>query len=144
MNTCGHCKHYFLSRDFDSRCRKTGQETGYLNEKNCFEPINAKAMNEELNTATVTKVCKRCGRELPIEKFGKHHRSADGHQSICRDCMSAEMKRVKAKGKRAGEAPAEPAVPKTVMDLIDYEDDDLFSELKRRGYKGTLTHTVTL
>jgi predicted RNA-binding Zn-ribbon protein involved in translation (DUF1610 family) len=39
-----------------------------------------------------TKVCKACGRELPAEAFGKHARSADGLQPICRECRSIREK----------------------------------------------------
>ena len=39
-----------------------------------------------------TKVCKTCGRELPAEAFGKHARSADGLQPICRECCSCREK----------------------------------------------------
>lgn len=35
-----------------------------------------------------TKVCKKCGRELPAEAFGRHHRTKDGLQPICKECRS--------------------------------------------------------
>lgn len=33
-----------------------------------------------------TKKCSKCGRELPVECFGKHNSSKDGLQSYCKEC----------------------------------------------------------
>lgn len=38
-----------------------------------------------------TKVCKRCGRTLPIEEFYKHAQMADGHLSYCKDCTKKRI-----------------------------------------------------
>lgn len=43
-----------------------------------------------------TKVCKRCGQELPVEYFCKNHLAKDGLQIYCKDCqkkMVAESRR---------------------------------------------------
>lgn len=34
------------------------------------------------------KVCFKCGRELPVEQFGKDNRSKDGLYSWCKECKS--------------------------------------------------------
>lgn len=34
----------------------------------------------------VTKVCKKCGRELPISAFNKKASAKDGLQDMCREC----------------------------------------------------------
>lgn len=34
-----------------------------------------------------TKICKTCGRELPIEMFYKNPMSKDGHINSCKDCQ---------------------------------------------------------
>ncbi len=34
-----------------------------------------------------TKVCPKCGRELPLECFGKHKRKKDGLQCWCKECF---------------------------------------------------------
>ena len=34
-----------------------------------------------------TKICSKCGRELPLECFGKHKSRKDGLQSYCKDCF---------------------------------------------------------
>lgn len=38
---------------------------------------------------TETKVCKKCGRELPITEFTLSKTSKDGHVGQCRDCVNA-------------------------------------------------------
>lgn len=35
-----------------------------------------------------TKICKRCGRELPTSEYNKHSTNKDGLQSWCRECQS--------------------------------------------------------
>lgn len=41
---------------------------------------------------TTTKICKKCGRELPLAQFNKNARNRDGHQSECRQCTSAYIR----------------------------------------------------
>ena len=38
---------------------------------------------------TETKVCKKCGRELPITEFALNKNSKDGHVGQCKDCYNA-------------------------------------------------------
>lgn len=40
----------------------------------------------------VTKKCKKCGRELPLEAFGKSSRSLDGLSSHCRECANQQQR----------------------------------------------------
>lgn len=51
-----------------------------------------------------TKVCKRCGKELPLSSFS---RNRNGLLGVCKDCMKAAQK----KGAKP-EKPAEPEAPK--------------------------------
>ena len=39
-----------------------------------------------------TKICKKCGRELPIEEFYKHKGHKDGHFNVCKECFSQQSK----------------------------------------------------
>jgi hypothetical protein len=34
-----------------------------------------------------TKICSKCGRELPLECFGKHKSKKDGLQPYCKECQ---------------------------------------------------------
>lgn len=38
------------------------------------------------------KVCRRCGRTLPITEFYAHPQMGDGHLNICKECIKAEMR----------------------------------------------------
>lgn len=39
-----------------------------------------------------TKVCKKCGRELPVGEFYKMPGYKDGIDSVCKECRKAGMK----------------------------------------------------
>lgn len=39
-----------------------------------------------------TKICKKCGKELPLECFGKHKTTKDGLQPWCKECKKQYMK----------------------------------------------------
>ena len=70
-------------------------------------------------TAKHTKVCKCCGKELPLEAFGKW---AGGYRKTCASCRrtnSGVSERFK-----------------------DFTSRELIEELRSRGYKGTLTLIV--
>ena len=47
---------------------------------------------------TETKICKKCGRDLPIDQFSKHPTTKDGREGSCRDCRNAAAKERRAKG----------------------------------------------
>ena len=38
-----------------------------------------------------TRVCKQCGRELPLEQFTRSCKSRDGYTHTCKECFSAQM-----------------------------------------------------
>ena len=39
-----------------------------------------------------TKICKKCGRELPLSNFHKHPAMSDGRINVCKDCVSKYKK----------------------------------------------------
>jgi hypothetical protein len=97
-----------------------------------------------------TKVCKRCGRELPLHEFGRHARTADGLQMYCRQCNSDAMKRtrlkkaaLKAEEKAQAQETAEETYTPRFKDarpIIVFTNQELLDEIKRRGYTGYLKH----
>lgn len=70
------------------------------------------------------KVCKYCGKELPISEFHKQRLSKDGYQTVCKACKANRPVKDFVNSKLANFSPRE---------LID--------ELKGRGYHGSLVYT---
>lgn len=116
--------------------------------------IKVQGTNDSPATTVETKVCKFCGRELPIEQFGPSSRHKDGHMPICKECRSLQAREYYEKNrekilaqqrkhrsamkddKPTGEAPVdEHALTKVRKTLDDYEPRELFEQLKRLGYK---------
>lgn len=89
-----------------------------------------------------TKVCKVCGKELPLDSFPKQVKSKDGHMNMCRDCFSAKHAHQKAEpaARAAAKAPDDEELDKI---LAAVPAKTLIAELHRRGWKGTLTFTLT-
>ena len=84
-----------------------------------------------------TKVCKCCGKELPIESF---YKNGWGVTSVCKDChvkLVAEGKDKKKKLKQQ----AVDAINARNLRIQDFTPRELMEELKRRGYEFTITYT---
>lgn len=79
-----------------------------------------------------TKICTKCGRELPFEKFGKGN-TKDGRRTWCKDCMN-KYAREHYRSKKITSTTLNP-------DLAKFTPQELISELRARGYMGTLTFT---
>ena len=112
----------------------------------------ASAQNEK---PMETKVCKTCGRTLPVSAFSACVLTADKLQPNCKECMTKKqrggwVKKAKAIVEAEVEAQpiTEPARVKVkpeavreriierdgVLTLKDYSPQELADELRRRGY----------
>lgn len=86
--TCGTC----------GKCRNT-HDGPYCYKGSSPRPVSTIRVMDcwvdpslEEKAPVATKVCPRCGRELPVSEFGRHSRTKDGYQPLCRECRSASVK----------------------------------------------------
>ena len=84
-----------------------------------------------------TKVCKCCGRELPIEDF---YKNGFGVTSVCKECHTKRAKEGKQERKRLKQQAVD-AINARHLRLSDFTPRELMEELKRRGYDGKITYT---
>ena len=94
-----------------------------------------------------TKVCSKCGRELPTSEFHSHSTTKDRLQSQCKECAReaakiANRKRRGIKKNLSGGAELKAEHPKhkvyTNPVLAPISPRELMMELKARGYEGEL------
>lgn len=99
----------------------------------------------------MTKVCTRCGRELPLESFGTHKRCGVKH--VCKECEHEARSAAKRKNARPLEKFHKEELIKELkmrgMDvLVNPMPRDLMLRLKEAGFVGELrfvqTKTVNL
>lgn len=76
---------------------------------------------------TTTKVCRSCGRELPLSALNLHNKSEDGHCSECKECSRRRSRKAIAKNAKSNP-------------LAQFTARELMVELKKRGYEGTLEY----
>lgn len=82
-----------------------------------------------------TKVCSRCGRELPTSDFFKNKSSKDGLAHYCKECERERRSKKNDKGGITQQG------VKATFKISDFTDDMLFAELRRRGFTGELRYS---
>ena len=88
-----------------------------------------------------TRVCKTCGRGLPIENFSKN---AYGYIGICKECNSKHRSEAAVNRKNNKRKALEQELLNAKnLRLSDFTPRELMEELKRRGYEGQLTYVET-
>ncbi len=83
MNYCMDCPHYAQG----GRCVRHNKVVSALAEQ-CNDRREGTSRGEKIAEARSkdTKICTKCGRELPIENFAKSSKTIDGRQGHCKDC----------------------------------------------------------
>ena len=143
-NVCGECAGYRLKPNQENICDKTGKVVPFLAQKECFETKEIK-MEEKR-----TKVCKVCGKELPIEMFRKNIKSKDGYTDTCIDCINVKIRAGFNKKKDVQEKPKaeEPMRLEDTIKMVDAikntPDQALVNELRERGWEVKCTKTISL
>lgn len=96
-----------------------------------------------------TKVCKKCGRELPLENFYVNKSLKGGHDNTCKECKNTyakEWQKQNREKKKAQKIENERVEFEkkykiyTNKDLAKFTPRELILELKARGYVGTLLY----
>ena len=137
-NYCNTCRHYRVTVGGPHCYKGRIKPVSPISKGDCWEPVTEPK-------EVLTKKCSRCGRELPISSFGRHQKTKDGYQPVCRECRSAEMKGNPRKGRKKKEpapqadpAPAPVHEPAPAMTLTGATFDQIIGELRARGFHGKL------
>lgn len=144
-NICGECARYRIMPYCENICDKTGKVVPFLAQKECFETKEI-----EMEESKKTKVCKVCGKELPIEMFRKNNKSKDGYTDTCFDCINVKIRAGFNKKKDAQKKPKSEETIRLedtikMVDAIDnIRDQALVNELRQRGYDVTCTKIIAL
>ena len=83
------------------------------------------------------RVCKCCGRELPLTRF---HATKIGVMKTCKDCVKKHQIEGHAKKKMADLKDEEVAKARKAR-LSEFTPRELMERLKELGYKFTMTYT---
>lgn len=117
----------------------------------------------EMNTRTeATKLCKKCGRHLTLDHFGKKNGAKDGLQYWCKECLTKsilEARRAKKAAQEAAKPQTKTEAPKPstptpepeplpifnpIIAVEDIPDQTLADELRRRGWDVKATRPKTI
>jgi len=131
-------------------CTLKHKDTGALAPA-CTEAINNQLKKNDMKTLSPqakTKVCTKCGQELPISEFYARAGSKDGLQTICKACHNAKIKESieRRKAKLAEkleqtEAPAQTPVPVVVREILT--DKQMVDLLREHGWTVKCYRTIT-
>lgn len=100
-----------------------------------------------------TRICRKCGRELPAENFFKNHTCKDGIDTICKDCKNEYQREWQKKNKEKKKAQKieneriefeKKYKIYTNRELAKFTPRELMLELKARGYVGELLYVEVI
>lgn len=95
------------------------------------------------------KICKKCGKALPIESFAKNLRSKDGYMHICKECWVEGLeagklaaKETTAKGLVTAESAPAP-LHTEVMETIEQSSEQLGKTIAENKLQNENIHELT-
>ena len=163
-----HCPHCGRDLPISEYYMKEGKPNWIC--KECTKAYNVArakarrdAISAEQNADATTKVCKTCGRRLPLDAFGKHRQTWDGRNTVCLECLTTRLIQNKETARRANPTPAPvldeniktvktPPVDEPILladidtaaSLENFESKRLVEELRARGYTVTCQRPITV
>lgn len=147
---CGDCARYRKMPFCEDICILTGKVVPYLAQRECFVAKveqDTKKLTQDNNKMAEnanTKVCKVCGKELPIDQFRPNPKCKDGHLDTCYECLNNKIKET---NKRKEDELVEKIFGKeadVTKELHLYADEELVQELRERGWEVKCTKTISL
>ena len=137
---CGDCARYRKMPFCEDICILTGKIVPYLAQRECFVAKveqDTNLLNQDTNKMAEnanTKVCKVCGKELPIDQFRPNPKCKDGHLDTCYECLNNKIKETNKKKEEVD----------VTKELHLYADEELVQEFRERGWEVTCTKTISL
>lgn len=88
-----------------------------------------------------TKVCKKCGQELPLDQFYTSVNCKDRHLNVCKKCKNSHDK-LRNQIKKESQS----GIHKVFVnpDLAKFTPRQLIEELRGRGYTGELKYVQVI
>ena len=151
---CNRCHRVLPITSFN---RKSSTKDGYQFQcKECQAEMARKLYEkrkaeQEKADKPETKVCRKCGRTLPVTMFGKAPKNHNGLKSYCRDCENENCRKYRAK-KRAARPkkdkskPIDKPVINTLLEetAIPAKELTLAQAIRQLVAYGSLTIKVTI
>lgn len=83
------------------------------------------------------RVCKQCGKELPLTSF---FRNKYGYTQVCKECARANRASKKQSKTELAQLKRQLEIARQLR-ISQFSPRELMAELHRQGYEGTLRYT---
>lgn len=138
--------------------------------KDCVKKYNVKtakarrdARSAAANVGATTKVCKTCGRELPLDAFSAHAKTWDHKFTVCKECMVDRLRKNRKNKTKKEDTMTDKEIQSAILmpdteavmgpketelrqdpELKDFDSQTLADELRARGYYVKAERPITI